>query len=331
MTRILSYNILAGGKRRVDQLSNMISSAQPDIVGIIEAYNPQTIKEIAQRLGMHYRMSESDTRYYKDQIAILSHLPILETHSHYLPNRYVSSLLEACIQDEHGHELTIFITHLTSAFHRSRGGDAIRRHEVQSILRIMASKKGTPHLLMGDFNAIAPGDHLQASALLRYLIIMDKQYRLNPYVDLGHPNLDSVVPWPLRFLYPVMHTITRNKMLCALLDEAGSLYASRGSIRTLSKAGYTDCFRLKNPKDPGFTCPAASLAGRIDYIFASPELAERLVASRVVTEGNTFRGDEASDHLPIFAEFAERVEVTNEPVHGLTTHRPLDLDVIDNV
>ena len=83
MTRILSYNILAGGKRRVDQLTNIISSAQPDIVGLVEAYNPQTVEEIAQRLGMHYRMSESYTQYYNGQTALLSRLPILETHSHY--------------------------------------------------------------------------------------------------------------------------------------------------------------------------------------------------------------------------------------------------------
>jgi endonuclease/exonuclease/phosphatase family metal-dependent hydrolase len=329
MTRILSYNVLAGGKRRVDQLTNIISSAQPDIVGLVEAYNPQTVEEIAQRLGMDYRMSESYTQYYKDQIAILSRLPIIETYSHYLSNRHISTLLEACVEEEDGHKLTIFITHLTAAFHRSRGGDALRRREVQAILRIMASKKGTPHLLMGDFNAIAPGDRLKASALLRYLIIMDQQYRRNPYVDFGHPNLDTVVPRPLRFLYPFMDAFTHSKILCALLDRTGSLYASRGSISMLRKAGYIDCYRLKNPKVSGFTCPASSLAGRIDYIFASPELAERLSASYVVTEGNGFRGDEASDHLPVFAEFGERVEIAEEPVHGLTTHRPIDL--IDNI
>jgi len=329
MTRILSYNILAGGKQRVDQLTNIISSAQPDIVGLVEAYNPQIVEEIAQRLGMHFRMSESYSHYNKGQTALLSRLPIIETHSHYLSDRDTTSVLEACVEEEDGHKLTVFIAHLTAAFSQSRGGDALRRHEVQAILRIMASKRGTPHLLMGDFNAIAPGDRLKASALLRYLIIMDQQYRRHPHVDLGHPNLDSVVPKPLRFLYPCMNAITRSKILCALLDETGSLYASRGSISTLRKAGFTDCFRLKNPKDPGFTCPASSLAGRIDYIFASPELAERLSASYVVTQGNGFRGDEASDHLPVFAEFGEQVEVTNEPVHGLTTHRPLD--VIDNV
>src|SRR6266550_4474569 len=183
----------------------------------------------------------------------------------------------------------------------------------------MASKRGTPHLLMGDFNAIAPGDHFKASALLRYLIIMDKQYRRNPHEDFEHPNLDSVVPKPLRFLYPLLQTITRSKALCALLDKSGSLYARRGSINMLRKAGYIDCFRLKNPNDPGFTCPAASLAGRIDYIFASPELAERLSACYVVTKGNGLRGDEASDHLPVVAEFGERVEVVKGPALGLTT------------
>jgi exodeoxyribonuclease III len=324
MTRILSYNILAGGKRRVDQLTNIINSAQPDIVGLVEAYNPRIVEEIAQRLGMQYRMSENYTQVYEGQTALLSRLPIIETHSHYYSDIHTRSILEACIEEEDGHKLTVFITHLTAAFYQTRGGEGPRRHEVQEILRIMASKRGTPHLLMGDFNAISPGDRLKASALLHYLIIMDQQYRHNPYEDLENPNLDSVVPKPLRFLYPFMQTITRSKILSALLDTTGSLYISRSSISLLRKAGYIDCFRLKNPKDPGFTCPAASLAGRIDYIFASPELAERLSASYVVTEGNGLRGDEASDHLPVLAEFGESVEVVNGPVHGLTTHRPVD-------
>lgn len=329
MTRILSYNILAGGKQRVDQLTAVISSVQPDIVGLIEAYNPHVVEEIAQRLGMDFRMSESYSHDCTGQTALLSRLPIIETHSHFLSDRHTRSVLEASVEEEDGHTLTLFIAHLTADFYQSRGGDALRSREVQAMLRIMTSKRGKPHLLLGDFNAIAPGDRLKASALLRYLIIMDQRYRRNPYEDLGHPNLDSVVPKPLRFLYPFMDAFTHSKILCALLDRTGSLYASRSSISLLRKAGYIDCFRLKNPKASGFTCPASSLAGRIDYIFASPELAERLSASYVVTGGNGFRGDEASDHLPVFAEFGEKVEIAEGPVHGLTTHRPVDL--IDNL
>ena len=324
MTRILSYNILAGGERRLHQLTNIISSAQPDIVGLIEANNPRIVEQIAQNLGMHFRMSESYTGNYKGQVALLSRLPILETRAHYLANRRISSLLEACIEEEDGHKLLIYVTHLTAAFYKSRGGDGQRRREVQDILHFAASKKATPHLVMGDFNAIAPGDRLQASSLLRYLLIMDQKYRRNPHRDPGHPNLNSVIPKPLRFLYPWMKTISRNKFLSALLDKTGSLYASRRSIHLLRKAGYIDCFRVKNPNDPGFTCPAGSLAGRIDYIFASPELAERLSACYRITEGNGLRGEEASDHLPVVAEFVEHAEIANGPAYELTTHKPVE-------
>src|SRR5436305_9794628 len=325
MTRILSYNILVGGKRRVDQLTNIISSAQPDIVGLVEAYNPRTVEEIAQRLGMQFRMSRSYTQAHDWQTALLSRLPIVETHSHNHSDILTKPILEACIEEEDGRKLTVFIAHLSAAFYQSRGGDGQRRREVQEILHIMASKRGTPHLLMGDFNAIAPGDHLKASALLRYLVAMDLQYRRNPHVDDGHPNLDAVVPKPLHFLYPILQTIPYSNVLCALLDRAGSFYAPRGCISMLRKAGYIDCFRLKNPNDPGFTCPAATLAGRIDYIFASPELAERLSACSVVTEGNGLRGDEASDHLPVVAEFGESAGIVEGPAYGLAIHRPLDL------
>ena len=329
MTRILSYNILVGGKRRVDQLTKIMSSAHPDIVGLVEATSRQTIEEIADRLGMQYRMSGSYTHGEDWQTALLSRLPIVETHVYKRSDRLTHPLFEACLEEEDGRKLTVFITHLAAAFSQGRGGDSIRRREVQEILRIMTPKQGTPHLLMGDFNAIAPGDRLKASALLRYLVAMDLQYRRNPHVDDGHPNLDAVVPEPLRFLYPLLRVIPNNKVLSALFDWAGSLYAPRGSISLLRKAGYIDCFRLKNPNDPGFTCPAASLSGRIDYIFASPELAERLSASYVVAEGNGLHSDEASDHLPVFAEFGERVEVVNGPAHELTIHRPVDL--IDNI
>lgn len=325
MTRILSYNILVGGKRRVDKLTKIISSAHPDIVGLIEATSLQAIEEIADRLGMQYRMSGSYTQGDHWQTALLSRLPIVETHVYTHSDRLTHPLLEVCIEEEDGRKLKVFVTHLTAAFNQGRGGDSIRRREIREILRIMASKREMPHLLMGDFNAIAPGDRLKASTLVRYLLEMDLRRRQNLHAAFGHPYLDFVVPGPLRFLDPLLRVIPRNKVLCTLFDLAGSLYAPRGSIHMLLKAGYVDCFRLKNPNDPGFTCPAAAPAGRIDYIFASGELAERLSACYVVTEGNGLRGDAASDHFPVVAEFGESVEVITRPARGVATYRPVDL------
>lgn len=324
MTRILSYNILVGGKRRVDQLTKIISSAHPDIVGLVEANSLQAVEELADRLGMQYQISGGQTQARDWQTALLSHLPIVETHSHFRPEILTRPVLEVCLEEEDGHKLTVFVTHLAAAFYRGRGGDGIRRREVQEILRIMAPKRGTPHLLMGDFNAIAPGDRLQASVLVRYLTAMDLRYRQNPHAAVGHPYLDFVVPGPLRFLKPLLRVIPRSKVLSALFDGAGSLYAPRGSIGMLREAGYIDCFRYTNPGDPGFTCPAAAPAGRIDYIFASPELAERLTRCCVITDGNGLRGDEASDHLPVVAQFGESIVGVERPVRRAAMHRPLD-------
>jgi endonuclease/exonuclease/phosphatase family metal-dependent hydrolase len=278
---------------------------------------------------MHYRMSGTYTQGYDWQTALLSRLPIVETRVYKRSDRLTHPLFEACIEEEDGRKLTVFITHLAAAFSRGRGGDHIRRREVQEILRIMAPNRGTPHLLMGDFNAIAPGDPLKASMLMRYLLATDLRRRQNLHTTFGYPHMNFVVPGPLRFLNPLLRVIPSNNVLSALFDRAASLYAPRGSISMLLKAGYIDCFRCANPKDLGFTCPAASLAGRIDYIFASPELAERLTTCFVVTGGNGLRGDEASDHLPVFAEFGERAEVVKGPAHELFIHRPVDL--IDNV
>jgi endonuclease/exonuclease/phosphatase family metal-dependent hydrolase len=325
MTRILSYNILVGGKRRVDQLTKMISSAHPDIVGLVEATSLRTVEELADRLGMQYRMSRTPRQGRDWQAALLSRLPIVETYPHVRPGILTKPILEACVEEENGRKLTVFVTHLAAAFYQGRGGEGIRRREVQEILGIMAPRRGTPHLLMGDFNAIAPHDRLKASELVRYLVAMDLRRRQNPHATVGHANLDFVVPGPLRFLDPLLRVIPRSKVLCALFDEAGSLYAPRGSISTVLKAGYVDCFRSMKPRDPGFTCPAAAPAGRIDYIFASPELAGRLSGCDVVTEGNGLRGDEASDHLPVVAEFGEGVKGVEEAMRGAATHRPFYL------
>ena len=99
MTRILSYNILVGGKRRVDQLTKIIRSAQPDIIGLIEANYPQVVEEIAQRLGMQYRMSGSSIKANNWQNALLSRLPIVEAHVHIHSDNLTKPILEACIEE----------------------------------------------------------------------------------------------------------------------------------------------------------------------------------------------------------------------------------------
>lgn len=319
MTRILSYNILIGGTPRVNQLTAMIQYANPDILGLVEATNPDVVEKLAQRLSMEYRMSAPAKHSHDWQVALLTRLPIVRAHTHIQPDLTMKPVLEVGVEEPDGQELTVFVTHLSAAFSHRRGGESIRQREVREHLRIMSEKQGTPHLLMGDFNALAPGDFLKASNLLRYLIELDQRYKQNSQQSLGLPYLDFVVPPSLRFLNPLLRSIPRSKLLSALFDVAGTLYVPRGSIRLLLNAGYVDCFRQVHPRTAGFTCPAAAPAGRIDFIFASPELAARLSTCTVITEGNGVRGDEASDHLPVLAEFGERMEPI--PLPDLATQK----------
>jgi endonuclease/exonuclease/phosphatase family metal-dependent hydrolase len=323
MTRILSYNILVGGARRIDQISKIISSAQPDIVGLVEATDPKVVEELAKRLDMQYVMSGRAKDVRDWQVAVLTRLPVVRTQVHN-PGVLTKPVLEVCIEEPNGRQLTVFVTHLSAGFNQNWAGDHIRRSEAQELLRIMAKRRGTPQVLMGDFNALAPGDHLQASVLLRYVIEKDRLYRGQRQVQSadGHPYLNFVIPPYLRVFNPILHLIPRSRLLCALFDAAVSWYVPRGSIGLICSAGYIDCFRHMHLDERGFTCPAGAPAGRIDYIFASPELVECLKRCEVVSEGEGVRGEEASDHLPVVADFGEPIEnddvrkMNEEPMLG---------------
>src|SRR5438270_3172139 len=179
MTRILSYNILVGATRRVDPLTRMIKAANPDIVGLVEATNPQVVEELAQRLGMQHVMSAYPKHSQDWQVALLSRLPIVYSRTHVHPYILTKPVLEVGIEEPGGRQLSVFVTHLSAAFNQGWAGDGIRRREIKEILRIMAPRQGTPHLIMGDFNALAPGDTFKASALLGYIVKLDQLYRQN--------------------------------------------------------------------------------------------------------------------------------------------------------
>src|SRR5579859_6442990 len=116
MTRILSYNILVGGRKRINQLADMIQAANPDVVGLVEATNGQVVEELAQRLGMQHVMSAYPRHEQDWQIALLSRLPIVATQTHFKPQILTKPVLEVCLEEPDGKQFTVFVTHLSAAF-----------------------------------------------------------------------------------------------------------------------------------------------------------------------------------------------------------------------
>lgn len=99
----------------------------------------------------------------------------------------------------------------------------------------------------------------------------------------------------------------------------------RWALSELTKAGYTDCYRVCHEHVSGFTVPAWDPGARIDYVFASPPLTPLLRGAGTLpsstpagSAGSPPRrslsellgwkavrslGREASDHLPVWADF----------------------------
>ena len=66
MTRIVSYNILAGGynireagTRRSAQLIKMLGAVQPDVVGVVEAIHPHALPLDSLELGVYFPRGEA--------------------------------------------------------------------------------------------------------------------------------------------------------------------------------------------------------------------------------------------------------------------------------
>jgi endonuclease/exonuclease/phosphatase family metal-dependent hydrolase len=302
--RVLSYNILTGGTQRIEQLKRLIKSQQPDIVGLIEATDEQVIQNLASGLGMDYRLSGRTKDVEGAQGAILSRLPVLYTKMHTSKIITKQPLLEVGLEVPGSAPLTVFLAHLTADFSRGWAANRKRRHEVREFLRIMEGRRGMPHLIMGDFNALAPGERLKGSLFLQYVTDTRLYDQLKANPSIRRPDLGFVLPPALHVLKPLLARVPGNKMLAALIDRMDIIYAPRGGIEQFRKSGYVDCFRALNPQEAGCTWPAPLPSGRVDFIFASPELARSLTISAVITEGGGVPACQASDHLPVMVEFA---------------------------
>jgi endonuclease/exonuclease/phosphatase family metal-dependent hydrolase len=317
MTRVLSYNILLGGTQRVEQLAAIIRSAQPDIVGLVEATNPLIVEELAHRLDMQFSLTGQARSAHDWNVAVLSRLPIIQTRTHTRPGIFTRRhLLEVTVEETTGVPLAVFVTHLTANFYQGMRSVHRRRREVEEILSIMApyQDQGRPHLVMGDFNSLTPGEQFKGSALLRYF---RSEQRSRAPVALFDSRKKSILR---RCIRRVQLFAIYCPLLSPFADQLSEFYA-RGGIDLLHRAGYIDCFRSLHPDHDGFTFHSSMPVGRIDYIFASPEMAPRLTSCEIITEGNGVKGTEASDHLPLFAEFATPVaqRISSEETRASTS------------
>jgi endonuclease/exonuclease/phosphatase family metal-dependent hydrolase len=154
--RLMAYNILDGGEGREAAIIDIIRSAAPDVVVMPEVIHLAML----ERMGSELAMGECRLAHGLDgerRVGALSRLPILGWRS--LPSRRPwRAGIELSVCPDGGRPLTIYGLHLRVLTTWSLSSWRIQ--EMCIALEHIRRAAPGPHLLAGDFNAIAPGDRV---------------------------------------------------------------------------------------------------------------------------------------------------------------------------
>jgi endonuclease/exonuclease/phosphatase family metal-dependent hydrolase len=322
--RVATYNILLGGARREEHITAVLRRLDADVVALQEVSNQKFAEQLARDLRMRLLVGTASDGTGLN-IAVLTRLPVRRWHNHSHRGRMLRSHLDTVLATGGADvpELHLHSVHLAARFGERNKGEARRRRELDALLGDIGDATGTPHLIAGDLNALAPGDRVEATAFFkrmaelrraRVLVRQANGLVIARPIDVGgeaeeawlragvDPRLDVGIPALPFVVYPLTALLPRHAAVDRLLGRT----IERWTITRLLDAGYVDCFRRVHPRANGYTCATWMPAARIDYVFADPLMAARLQRSEVVG-GRRWPDHEAtiaSDHHPLVAEFS---------------------------
>ena len=174
--KVLTYNVhgwkAQDGAPNLAAVTEIISASEADLVGLNEVYDQRTgggamlLADLAQRLAMTYAfgpaISPAESRTGEAYgNAVLSRLPIQAYASHRLPagtGGEPRGLLEVRMVLPDGRPFSLYATHLD---HRS---EDFRLAQWAAAHTWLLRDRERPHLLIGDFNALASSDYEGADA-----------------------------------------------------------------------------------------------------------------------------------------------------------------------
>jgi exodeoxyribonuclease III len=149
IVKLLSYNIRFGGRGRERQLAEVIRAVAPDLVVFQEAIDPELIGRLAVATDLPFWAARRE-----HSIGYISRLKASHHEWHY-PAGAKHSFLEIVLE---GNEARIFGLHLSSMF--SKWSERRRVREIRALLQSIERHQHGFHVLVGDFNTLAPGEVL---------------------------------------------------------------------------------------------------------------------------------------------------------------------------
>ena len=246
--RVLTYNIYLGGSDRSEAICEVLTHVNADVVSLTEADDPDVVAILAQRLNMHHIWAEGSGDRH---IATLSRFPILEWQIYKTPP-LTQAVLETKL-DFPGTPLTAYNVHLLP--YLLLPFEVRRWQAVGKLLEIISAKQPGPHLILGDLNAIAPGDRvLQRNNPPRMRRVMALQFRLifrfaiprllkAGYTDCFrrmHPQADGFTWYPgnptTRYDYIFADTFLASKLQsCRVIGDVDAVHIASDHIPLLAE------------------------------------------------------------------------------------------------
>ncbi|HEX9924929.1 MAG TPA: endonuclease/exonuclease/phosphatase family protein [Anaerolineae bacterium] len=172
MLRVLTYNLYLGGADRLEAIYTVLAHAGADLIALTEADDPQVVVTLAERLQMHHIWAEGSGDRH---IATLARRPILSWDIHKTPP-LTQAVLETTL-DLASKPISIYNVHLLP--YLLLPFEIRRWQAVGKLLELIRARPPGPHLILGDFNAIGPGDRvLQRHNPPRMQRVMALQFNL---------------------------------------------------------------------------------------------------------------------------------------------------------
>jgi endonuclease/exonuclease/phosphatase family metal-dependent hydrolase len=325
--RVVTYNILVGGRQRETLVHDVLQRVDADVIALQEVAELTLLHSLASALGMRALIGEPSEPGSVQRTAILTRRPVRAWRNEVHRGRMLRGHLH-CEIDTGSSELpviSVHCAHLAARFGERANGEARRIRELAAIHEDITRMPQLPRVLAGDFNALSPGDGVAATRFFRRynelrragLIVngpngflvrrsrggddddaeVDTAWRsfgVDPRLEIGIPSLPRAVA-----------RLTASVPVNASLDRFLGRFLERWTAERIAALGYVDVFRKLHPRARGYTCATWLPAARIDYVFASPDVAARAVTSDVVGGRNWPDPDAAvaSDHFPLVADF----------------------------
>jgi len=159
MLRLMSYNIRFGGRGREERIAEVVNKADVGLVVLQEATDPEVVARLSKLTNMpHYAAK------VKHSVGFLSRDPVVGHEW-----KYDKHLERAVLEIDIGN-IRVLGVHLraTHSNYTERG----RMREVRAILEFAKKYEGDCHVMVGDFNTLAPGELLDMQKLpTRYKIL----------------------------------------------------------------------------------------------------------------------------------------------------------------